>query len=201
MQKILLERNIKYLMHFTREENLDSILQYGLLPRNQLEPKECIVNDMYRYDGCEDAVCTSIEFPNYKMFYSLRTENPLTNWVVLAIDSNVLLDFPCAFCETNAGSSDIYQVPIEKRMGRRAFLEMFKDISYGRKREDLKIPDYYPTNPQAEVLVFGTIPVAYIKNVFFDNSESLGNHYFPSHINGVVNGSYFFPRHDYRKWQ
>ncbi len=39
------------------------------------------------------------------------------------------------------------------------------------KREDLHINDWYPTNPQAEVLVFGTISTDYISAVYFENHE------------------------------
>lgn len=53
MREILLRRNIKYLMHFTRVENLQSILRKGLYPREELDEDSCIFNDAYRYDCCE----------------------------------------------------------------------------------------------------------------------------------------------------
>lgn len=201
MREILLKRNIEYLMHFTRVENLQSILRNGLYPREDLDENGCIFNDTYRYDRCENAVCTSIEFPNYKMFYSLRSANPDTRWVVLAIDSQILLDVSCAFCETNAGSQDMYQIPLGKRMGKLALEQLFKDDSFGHKRGELDIPDCYPTNPQAEVLVFGKIPTEYIKYVFFNDRTLLQEYDFPPGIKGVVDTDYFYGRRDYKKWQ
>ena len=203
MKQILLERKINYLMHFTRVENLPSIFQYGLLPRNELSEDECIFNDQYRYDGCLNAICTSIEFPNYKMFYRLRMENPETNWAVLAIDVNVLMSCPCAFCETNAGSQAMYSIPLDDRYGDEALRKLFCDISEGNKREELRIPSHYPTNPQAEVLVFGRIPVEYIKYVFFENVplQLKYRSIIPSGIQSRADNRYFYPRSDYKYWQ
>ena len=69
MEQLLKQRRIDWLLHFTQAENLPNIFKYGLLQRSILETsriKSCF-NDEYRYDECTDAVCTSIEFPNYKM--------------------------------------------------------------------------------------------------------------------------------------
>lgn len=203
MRTILKEKQIDFLMHFTRIENLRSILKSGLCPREDLDEDTCIFNDEYRYDRCENAVCTSIEFPNYKMFYTLRCKNPGTEWVVLAISAQVLLDFPCAFCETNAGSETMYNTPIQERMGKKAFLKLFKENSCGKCRKDLNIPDYYPTNPQAEVLVFSKIPVKYIKYAIFNSEDVLEKYrrYLPTNVEGFVDTDVFYGRRDYQKWQ
>ena len=203
MEEILREKNIRNIIHFTRVENLPGILDRGLLPRAALDEDECIFNDAYRYDGCENAVCASIEFPNYKMFYSLRSSDPNTEWVVLVLDASVLLDFQCAFCETNAGSEAMYSTPLSSRMGVNAFLQMFTDNCDGHRREDLGIPDYYPTNPQAEVLIFGGIPIRYIKCIIFDSSSTLRKyrHFIPEEIKIMVDGDYYYARKDYKHWQ
>lgn len=71
MERILKQRQIDRLYHFTQAENLSNIFRYGLLPREILENEEIdsCFNDDYRFDNCLNAVCMSIEFPNYKMFY------------------------------------------------------------------------------------------------------------------------------------
>ena len=76
MESFLKQNRIDWLYHFTRVENLPNILKYGLLPRETLEWNGIgsQFNDNYRHDCCLDAVCTSIEFPNYKMFYKYRME-------------------------------------------------------------------------------------------------------------------------------
>lgn len=203
IKKILSERNIDCLMHFTQAENLPGIFEYGICPRADLSEEEAIFNDEYRFDNCENAVCTSIEFPNYKMFYSLRVNNPGVDWAICVISAAAMVDFDCAFCEMNAGSKSMYSMPLAERMGSRALQNLFKDVSDGRRRSDLGIPDCFPTNPQAEVLVFDTIPVGYITHVLFENAAAMKKYkkYIPNNIEAVVNQNYFGPRMDYKMWQ
>lgn len=205
MDKILEQKRIDTLYHFTRAENLENIFRYGIVPRAVLDRRRInsYYNDEYRYDDCLDAVCTSIEFPNYKMFYKLRLENPETDWAVLKLDANILCDFECAYCWTNAGDASIYTVPIEERMGVDAFLELFDDREGYPKRENLHINDWYPTNPQAEVLVFGTISIDYINAVCFKNHEDMKSYLdvIPIDISARVNSKVFCPRDDWQAWK
>lgn len=203
IEKILSERGINSLIHFTRAENLPSIMEYGICPRAELYEEEAVFNDEYRYDDCENAVCTSIEFPNYKMFYRLRMDNPEADWAVLLISAEAMVDFNCAFCEMNAGSKPMYSMPLEERMGSSALQNLFKDVSDGRRRADLGIPDCFPTNPQAEVLVFATIPTDYITHVVFVDAYTKKKYekYVPDDIEAVTEQEYFAPRMDYKKWQ
>ena len=178
MKQILQQRQIDTLYHFTQAENLQNIFKHGLLPRNILEKNSIPshFNDEYRYDNCIDAVCMSIEFPNYKMFYKLRQEDTSVDWVVLKLNAQILCDYSCAYCWTNAGDTSMYNTPLEERMGTAAFLELFEDRPLFPKRNTLNIPDWFPTNPQAEVLVFGSISINYIENVYFENYNSLFKH-------------------------
>lgn len=205
MDKILKERQIDWLLHFTRAENLPNIMRYGLMPRSNLEFAgiDFSYNDEYRYDNCENAVCTSIEFPNYKMFYPLRRYNPDLDWAVLLLDARIICDFECAFCSTNAGSSNIYNMDLEQRKGKRAFLKLFEELPYGPSRKELGIEDWYPTNPQAEVLVFDTIPITYIEKVFFDEQEILEQYadYIPQEILAEINSKAFKYRDDWEYWR
>ncbi|ABQ25481.1 hypothetical protein Gura_1280 [Geotalea uraniireducens Rf4] len=87
-------RGIAHLIHFTRFENLNSILQHGIRPRQVLDAggEEYIFNDELRLDGCLDAVSLSISFPNYKMFYPYRCQDYSINWAVLRLKSSILWD-------------------------------------------------------------------------------------------------------------
>ena len=205
MQEILEERNIEWLYHFTQATNLESILRNGICPRdiliNNRMPSR--FNDQYRYDECTNAVCTSIEFPNYKMFYKLRCDNPDIEWVVLRINASVLYKFNCAFCWTNAGDSSMYNTPLENRIGIPAFLHLFDNVLGYPFREVSRIPDYYPTNPQAEVLVFNTIPVDYIEAIIFNNYSTYFKYrnIIPEGIPAKVNENLFGPRKDYELWR
>ena len=78
-------RHIEDCVHFTNVLNLKSIINYGLLPKSTLKEESMNFqeNDVYRYDGFENATSLSITFPNYKMFYSIRTQDTSKNWAVL----------------------------------------------------------------------------------------------------------------------
>ena len=98
MKELLKQRRVDYLYHFTRAVNLYNIFEYGLLPREDLDEEdiESEYNDAYRYDDCLDAVCMSIEFPNYRMFYKLRQDNPDVDLAVLRQDAQILHKYECA---------------------------------------------------------------------------------------------------------
>ena len=201
MERLLAERNIKHLFHFTQAQNIPSILDLGLLPRDTIDRCgiQSAVNDEFRYDKCESAVCTSIEFPNYKMFYKLRIDNPQTEWAVFRLDARVLCDFTCAYCYTNAGSAEVYSLPLSARIGEKAFLHLFEDRLGRPTRAERNLSDRYPTDPQAEVLVFGRIPVWYITGIYFNNHDTMSAYrkYVPDHIDVRVNGGLFSYRMDY----
>lgn len=205
MEDIMRERRIDTLYHFTQARNLKNIFRHGILPRNTLDRQEITsyYNDDYRYDDCEDAVCTSIEFPNYRMFYKLRQENPQIDWAVLALDANIMCDSECAFCWTNAGDATMYNEPIENRMGVVAFLELFGNRTGYPQRETLQIPACYPTNPQAEVLVFNVIPIGYIRKVCFEDNIALQKYrgVIPVGIPAHVEQRVFGARNDWAAWK
>ena len=173
------ERNITTLTHFTRIENLSSILQSGLLSRRQLDSQEgnFYFNDSDRYDEQKDAICLSLSFPNYKMFYSIReTRKKIagvdhSQWVVLLLDVEVLWELDCAFCRENASSNRVRRIPLEDRKGPDALRSLFQEEFYDDTkviwRQSLAIPAHYPTNPQAEILVFDKIPSKHINTIVF----------------------------------
>lgn len=166
IQDFVFERNIRYMMHFTRASNLANILQRGLVPRDVLIREGLgVCNDLYRYDNT-NAVCLSIQFPNYKMFWGVREENKAKNieWVVLLIRPEVLWALPCAFCITNAASAAVRSVPLNERSDLAALEKMYEDWE-GKSRHMLGIPANFPTNPQAEVLMLNGVPRQYIFSV------------------------------------
>lgn len=195
-------RGIKSLFHFTRLVNLHSIVAKGLLPKDACAKAGVapVVNDQFRFDGT-NAVCASISFPNYKMFYPLRCDNAGTDWVVLKLKRSLLWRTRCAFCVTNAANSAVSSVSLDKRTGLAALQEMFTNYE-GKERSTLNIPDHYPTNPQAEVLLLdGTTP-ADIKGIYFQRSDTMKT--FEAAYNGPpchLNGGYFDGRSDYQHWK
>lgn len=169
VQEYVAERGITYLLHFTRLSNLASILRHGLVRRGRLDGRNVggIVNDRHRIDGT-DAVCVSIGFPNYKMFYRYRRENPQEDWVIVVIDPSALWTLPCAFCTTNAAASRVTAIPIIQRFGLAAFQAMYNDFD-DKIRANLNLKDHLPTNPQAEVLMLEGVPAAYLRGVVVSN--------------------------------
>jgi hypothetical protein len=196
------QRGIKYLMHFTKLANLGSIEERGLVTRDVLVAESNIdaLNDAYRHDHT-NAVCLSIGFPNYKMFWGLRKDNPGTDWVVVAVDPSALWQLPCAFCAANAAKAEISAIPLETRMTVEAFHGMYAD--YGDKtRAKLGIGDPYPTNPQAEVLMLQGVPRAYIPGVWVPSTtmQTAVKALHPTF--GVGLGSSLFgARSDYAHWK
>ena len=314
-QQICTERRITTLIHFTRIENLRGILQGGLLSRSLLEERgqDFVWNDEQRLDAHKEAVCLSISFPNYQMFYKYRCMTSHDCWVVLLLDANVLWKLDCAFYQENAASNAanriipearsgeciqvclgqqryfdvisrngypvntpedvpdliVYRSPanneewevaeyltgchipinqasaapppgilsripertaqvaiewlrsrsgeplrkvtsLEQRRTPEALRDMFAEGYVNRQgsrglRQDLQIPNNYPTNPQAEVLVFDSIPTRYIKTVHFRNATTLrrwrstNSETYPQML--TSNSYYFTPRDDWAAWQ
>lgn len=163
--------HIPLLAHFTRARNLASIMERGLCSVAKawdtgIEPH---VNDVLRLDGRPEAISLSIAFPNYKMFYSYRQTSPADDWVVLLIDPAVLWEKNCGFCQRNAADHRIRDLPLPDIMNAGAFRGMFDTVEGVATRQEQRLMQFDPTDPQAEVLVFQTIEPGFIKGIAFDD--------------------------------
>ena len=212
IQKICEMYGIKTLTHFTHIRNLPSILQHGLLGRVQLESMSLVeapkYNDIHRLDGYPEAVCLSISFPNYRMFYKyIKCSNP-SDWVVLVLESHILWELDCKFYQENAASSNAKESFGERvaaiRKQPKALRQMFENYKH-IERQTLGIPSNFTTNPQAEVLVFNPIPPQYINAVHFNNLAiyqqwvQLNSGNYSQSFYGET--KYFAPRQDWQIWQ
>lgn len=199
------ERKIEHFIHFTNVLNLPSILSNGLLSKDILDYNwiEYNYNDDLRLDELSDSISLSISSPNYKMFYQLRCNNPSRNWVVLVLDAQQILDLNCAFCFTNAANSFVSRIPLKDRMTFDAFNSMFAERDNQVSRAQLKLSSFEPTDPQAEILVFDSIPTSAIQFALFNEYEIM-NQYAPLlNINKIPytrDLGYYYPRHDYSFW-
>lgn len=201
IQQFANEIGVKTLVHFTRESNLDSIFERGLVPRNMLEFERFEgFNDAVRADRT-DAVCVSIGFPNYKMWYQVKEKNKGLDWVVLAIAPRALWELNCAFCSANAALAAIAAIPLAQRQTLLAFQGMYADVP-GKERARLGIPAWWPTNPQAEVLMLQGVPRGYILGVITLNPQQDARikQRYPG-VQTQINAAYFRYRKDYEFWK
>jgi hypothetical protein len=203
IQQAVKARKIDYVWHFTRLQNLHRILTYGLQSRASLDASgaDFEFNDEYRFDYQREAICCSLGHPNYKMFYKLRQEKPGIEWVVLGIAPSVLWEKDCAFCVENAASNNVTCIPIELRKGPEAFNRLFSEIAGKPKRSALNLPDYCPTNPQAEILIFGDVEPNYIVGAITQSKqrETQLKTKYPG-FDFLYHRSLFMPRKDYGSW-
>lgn len=175
--EVIARRKVTELVHFTRIENVKSIMSNGFVARDKLSsaPYHAIVNDAERLDGNLDATSFSVSFPNWRYFFLKICENKNAKWAVISVKPAVLLDdkLKSIFFDTNAASSSAHECTFE---------EMF-----GASR------DNYPEDAQAEIQIFGTVLPKYIRAVYVkDNADKaylarLG-------IQSSVQSQYFYKR-------
>lgn len=178
IKNIIKQRKIQNLIHFTRIENLESILKNGLLPRQYLENNKIkyVFNDTGRWDEMPNATCVSIEFPNIFLLNTFKEKYKDSKWVIISLDIN-LLD-KCSkkhFCNRNAGgASDWVNSDNSSRFW--AFESMFDEKICNNsppRSEQLYLKRYLPTNVQAEILIEGKIDSYFIKKLIFETQEDL----------------------------
>lgn len=165
------ERRIEQLIHFTRCENLGGILDRGLLSVSDLEMDraEAIRNDLLRLEANPSAICLSVSFPNYRMFYKYRCERKEADWAVLRLSPAILWELDCLFYEMNAADHRMRHRLKSDVQDPNSFAAMFGDV--GGARPSMLHP-CYPTDVQAEVLVTKPIDPSYILSVAFETEES-----------------------------
>ncbi len=209
IKKFVEDRGIREIVHFTRVENLASILDFGLLSRNTLEKTNIQVrfNDESRLDGNKDSICLSIAFPNFKLFFRWRHADQ-NKWAVLSIAPKVLWEKECLFCRTNAASNDVRRIKGDERRKLEALFGLYEDYNGSDKqvkRDVLNLTNDMPTNPQAEVLVLETIGPENILGIhFFDQRSAaawLNSHPFPNLPSIAYGGHFFSARSDHAHWQ
>jgi len=174
IHQFAIEREIPYLLHFTRAANLSSIMKHGIYPMARMgeidaEPE---INDQHRLDGRLSGTSISIAHPNCQMLYKYRMEDESVDWAVLVIDSSVLWQKECAFCRHNAADARISRQPVEALVTEAAFRGMFDEIEGLAARGDQKLKPCDPTDVQAEVMVFDVIEPPYIRGIAFNSKEA-----------------------------
>ena len=163
------ERGIPYLVHFTPISNLASILEHGLKSRNALIGRKYTFTDEVRADGWLDWISLSVSFPNYRMFYSKRNSlDYVDGWAILLIRREALWELDCKFILTNAASYQIRMFRDDKWSSVEAFEDMFDYVEHRGN-----IPDYFTTDPQAEVMIKNEVPRDFIDMIVVERHADL----------------------------
>jgi ssDNA thymidine ADP-ribosyltransferase, DarT len=200
------ERGIKRLVHITSTNNLENIFKHGLLPRTTLSEKGIMYYyfDKKRLDNCLDALCLSIQRPNYGYLTTcILNSKPGIDWVILVIRREILWKKDCAFCIENAASNNVKRTPVYLRKGINGFNKLFEDFPSRFTRKQLGLKRFETTHPQAEVLVFDRIPSQYIRGVIFENefTKNKNLHLIPENVKIYVRKDFFEPRRDNDYWK
>ncbi len=179
----LKKRNVTQLIHFTPIDNVNRILKEGIVPRiNQNPPGKW--TDEYRIENELDCNSISISFPNWKMMWKKIYENMKIVIIVLSVD--LINDFSCSDLAFYPGNATKYPGSYNKHTGIDSLKLLFSNTilvdDYSSKgikiwdtgtydRAYLKIPTSFTTDPQAEILIRGTVNPRHIKKIIVQNNR------------------------------
>lgn len=186
-QKEIENRGIEYLIHFTPTINLlsifeqEKILSRALLEKNEID--DTLLDfveflDEIRYDD-KNYINLSISFPNYFLFTKFRErtqDKPFINWCILKINSKYIYKKDTLFSVTNAASSlakNTYKITGDIQKFNKLF-ENGLPLKFGITNRN-NLPQKYPTDVQAEVLVKNEISISDILQVCFKDEKDLAS--------------------------
>lgn len=175
------EREIKHLFHFTQLKNLSGILNFGLLPRQELIKSNHLAysSSQFRLDDNERAISVSITRINLDMFATKRHKVGDQDWIVLCLSPEILWTLNCHFCWDSA-AKNLIKYHKGWRGGSWAFSKMFEGSRDIRKG----LMSNCPTTPEAEVQVLERIDSKYIVGAIVERTEMVES------VQSLVNKSY-----------
>lgn len=213
------KRGVTRFVHFTKVDNLESIMMRGLMPLSLMNgvPKEESAQRLNRYEGT-DALCLSVEFPNYRTFYHRRCVESDKTWCVLLLDARKVIErYEPQFYWTNAASKSFLEPRFNAGnrndpCSAQAFDGMFYQTETPNRFLTVTpragfIPDKYPTNPQAEIQIYDKITPDCISLVVFEDKESVARYQAafsfgaPACTVDQCEVNYFAPRADWQEWR
>ena len=166
IQRILDERQIKKLVHFTDVRNSSCIKKHGLLSIEELKKQNLkyFYNDEQRLDNLPNFISLSVTNINSFLLNAFNERNKRA-WIRFDIDPKVLLRADNFFFHTNAASSIFPDNKDNEQFSTpEAFLKMFElEVSTSRgyqRRKNHQINE--TTCAQAEILVKRSITRHYI---------------------------------------
>lgn len=170
--RFLAARNITSLFHFTSIKNLESIVTHGFLGRESLKERvlEFTPSDQIRYEPILDGVCFSLSRPNHYMAArKIVSGHEMVLPELQGLDS-LLTNYNFISSPGNFGSPTLkrkIESWPEEFIGGQGLMNLFKSHA---TREKYSIPDFEPTDLQAEIIVVERLPWSFVENVYFPNS-------------------------------
>ena len=175
IQEVIQWQNIRQLVHFTRITNLRSIIEYGILSRQEIEKRKIKVefNDPQRLDAWPNTSSVSITEKNIYLFpkFVERSKTNENDWFDILINPSILTEKECIFCDTNASNHKFNGLrnATSSLKTSEAFKGMFKEYvirtELGKPTPRNKKDDNLTTDPQAEICVYGIIEKEYFLNL------------------------------------
>lgn len=170
--RFLAARNITSLFHFTSIKNLESIVTHGFLGRESLKERvlEFTPSDQIRYEPILDGVCFSLSRPNHYMAArKIVSGHEMVLPELQGLDS-LLTNYNFISSPGNFGSPTLkrkIESWPEEFIGGQGLMNLFKSHA---TREKYSIPDFEPTDLQAEIIVVERLPWSFVEKVYFPNS-------------------------------
>ena len=182
-------RGVTRLAHFTPLNNLLGIVELGaIVARDRLltlarERNDTFLldyiafNDRLRLDRCTNHVNLSVQHPNARLLSRFRALCSCDVWCVLLVSPACLETPGVLFAVGNVAARQVRQGGIAS--GVAGFEALFRDSQLSANQFQASrltrrgLDDNLPTDPQAEVLFPGEIPLRLVDGIAFEDPLSL----------------------------
>ena len=165
---ILTKRNVSRLCHFTKFVTLKHILGSadGIKARKFVDGLVSRPTDEKRFDGEEDYICCSIEYPNTWYLDKVRNSDSIfKEWAILCIDPQVLKSSIVKYSACNAAKNCGSHVRDEAE----TMFELFASPSICGYYRSTEMLECCPTDGQSEILIYKNIPRRYLTQILLKN--------------------------------
>lgn len=176
--RIVAQRGIRQLCHFTDIRNLPGIAAHGILPLSALRSKMGDLSfhptDDARVSGGHEGISVSISWPNCKMLAAKRNQTdssvPSRHFALLVLDPIILTTARFLAYPTNSARSGKGLPGLLEHAGPEALERLFmnghlRSSQFFADRRLLHLADSEPTDPQAELVFLDRIPRARITGI------------------------------------
>lgn len=175
IQGLIQERGITRLCHFTKSKSFLHIMsnEIGIRANKFFDDEEELLNknDEFRFDGREDFVCCSIEYPNSWFLNKLIERDKdkfFKEWVILFINPDLIFQETTHFCQVNAATQKGALI----EQGEAGFSKLFaKNSSWYRFPRNHNMLSCCPTDGQAEVLIYKNVRLSDIIGIAVPNEK------------------------------